>query len=156
MVWSVWKQWVHLYFIGHNFSFLPRVTGGTSLYVSLCQSFSQMMCPIIFPPSQRLYYNGLIVFPRNVFFSVHVSRPCTLPCTLFYDGISFLRFRELIAIPKIVFHLRSSIKGCLPMKVVFHWRSSSTRGHPPPKVVFHRRSSSTEGHLSLRVIFHLS
>ena len=33
----------------------------------------------------------------------------------------------------------SSIKGCPPPMIVFHWRSSSTDGHLPPKDVFHQR-----------------
>ena len=45
--------------------------------------------------------------------------------------------------------MRGSSKGRLPLKVLFHCRSSSTTGHLPPKVVFHLRSSS------LKVVFHL-
>ena len=48
----------------------------------------------------------------------------------------------------------SSIKGSLPLKVVFNWRSSSIEGHLPLKVVFHWRSSSIEGCLPLKVVFH--
>ena len=45
----------------------------------------------------------------------------------------------------------SSTEGGLPLKVVFHQRSSSTKGHLPPKVVFQQRSSSTGGNL-LRIV----
>ena len=48
----------------------------------------------------------------------------------------------------------SPSKACLPLKVVFHQRLSSTKGHLPLKVVFHRRSSSTKGRLPPKVIFH--
>ena len=51
--------------------------------------------------------------------------------------------------------MQGSTEGCLPMKVVFHQRSSSTESHLPPKVVFHQRSSSFKGHLPLMVVFHL-
>ena len=56
---------------------------------------------------------------------------------------------------KVVFHQRSSsTEGHLPPKVVFHQRSSSPKGCLPPKVFFQRRSSSIQGHLPLKVIFH--
>ena len=35
--------------------------------------------------------------------------------------------------------MSSSIKGCLPSKVVFHHRLSSIKGHLPSKVVCHQR-----------------
>ena len=52
------------------------------------------------------------------------------------------------------FYCSSSIKGCLPSKVVFHQRSSSIKGRFPSKVVFHRRSSSIKGCLPSKVVFH--
>ena len=59
--------------------------------------------------------------------------------------------------PKVVFHQRSSsTKGRLPLKDVFHRRLSSTEGHPPPIVIFHWRLSSTEGHLQPKIVFHWS
>ena len=55
---------------------------------------------------------------------------------------------------KVVFHWRySSTKGCIPLKVVFYQRSSSTRGHLPPKVVFHLRLSSTYHNTLIDFIF---
>ena len=65
--------------------------------------------------------------------------------------------------PKVIFHWRSSstegrlppnVVCCLPLKVVFQWRVSSTEGHLPLKVVFLRRSSSPKGRLPPKVIFH--
>ena len=66
-----------------------------------------------------------------------------------------------------IFHQRSSsIKGCLPSKVVLNnQRSPYIKGHLPAKVVFHKsylpskvvfpqRPSSTRGLLSSKVIFH--
>ena len=56
---------------------------------------------------------------------------------------------------KVVFHQRtSSTKSRLPQKVVFHWRSPTTEGCLPPKVVTHQRSFSTEGCLPMKVVFH--
>ena len=56
---------------------------------------------------------------------------------------------------KLVFHqMLSSTEGCLPMKVVFHRRSSSTGGRLPEKVVFHWRLSSTKYCLPPKVVFH--
>ena len=58
-------------------------------------------------------------------------------------------------LPKVIFHPRSSsTKGYLPPNVVFHQRLSSTDGLLPLKVIFHRRSSSTKGHLPQKVVFH--
>ena len=57
--------------------------------------------------------------------------------------------------PKVVFHQRSSsTKGCLPLKVIFHQRLFSTEGCLPPKDVLHQKSSSNEGHLPPKVVFH--
>ena len=47
----------------------------------------------------------------------------------------------------------SSIKVCLPSKVVFLRRLSSIKGHLPSNVVFHQRSFSINGHLSSKVVF---
>ena len=56
---------------------------------------------------------------------------------------------------KVIFHWRSSsTEAHLPPKVAFNRRSYSTEGQLPPKIVFHRRLSSTEGYLPLKVIFH--
>ena len=62
---------------------------------------------------------------------------------------------------KVVFHLRSSsIWGHLPIEVVFHLRSSSIRivfhwrSCLPLEVVFHWRSSSIGGRLPLEVVFY--
>ena len=62
---------------------------------------------------------------------------------------------------KVIFHWRSSstkwsyfTKGCLSLKVFFQKRSSSIEGRLPPKVDFHRRLSSIKGCLPLKVIFH--
>ena len=56
---------------------------------------------------------------------------------------------------KVVFHWRSSsTTGSLPPKVVFQQRSSSREGCLPLKVLFHQRSSSTKCHLSRKVVFH--
>ena len=49
---------------------------------------------------------------------------------------------------------QGSNEGHLPLKVVFHQRSSSTKGHLPPKVVFHQRLSSTKCCLPPKVIIH--
>ena len=51
-------------------------------------------------------------------------------------------------------HARS-YEGCLPPKVVFHRRSSSSVVRPPTKVVFHRKLSSFLGCLPPNVVFHL-
>ena len=45
-------------------------------------------------------------------------------------------------------------KSCLPPKVFFHRRLSSTEGRLPPKIAFHQRSSFTKGCLSLKDVFH--
>ena len=45
-------------------------------------------------------------------------------------------------------------KGCLPTKVIFQFRSSSTEGRLPIKVVFYQRLSSTEGHFQMKFVFH--
>ena len=50
--------------------------------------------------------------------------------------------------------MQGSNEGCLPLKVIFHLRSSSTAGCLSPIVVFQQRSSSTEGGLPLKVVFH--
>ena len=42
----------------------------------------------------------------------------------------------------------STIKGCLPFKVLFHQRT------PSSKIVFHRRLSSIKGCLQTKVVFH--
>ena len=47
----------------------------------------------------------------------------------------------------------STIKGCLPSKVVFRQRSTSVKVHLPLKVVFRQRSSSVEGLLPSKVVF---
>ena len=103
--------------------------------------------------------------------------------TFFFNGKFYFRLRQLIAIPvwaqlwcdckeKSHHQRSSSTGGCLPPKVVSHWRSSSTKevyhrrssstdSHLPPKVIFHQRSSifhcrlsSTKGHLTCKVVFH--
>ena len=51
--------------------------------------------------------------------------------------------------------MSSSIKGCLPPKVVFHQMFSSIEGRLPSKAVFHERLSSIEGHFPSKFIFHL-
>ena len=43
---------------------------------------------------------------------------------------------------------KGDIEGCLPLKVIFHQRSSSNQGRLPSKVSFH------QGHLPLKVVFH--
>ena len=48
-----------------------------------------------------------------------------------------------------------STELCLPPMVVYHRRSSFTKGHLPPKVVFHQMSSSTEGCFPLKVVFQI-
>ena len=54
----------------------------------------------------------------------------------------------------LIFRQRlSSIKGCLPPKVILPRRSFSNKDHLPPKVVFHQRSSSNEGCLPPKVVF---
>ena len=45
--------------------------------------------------------------------------------------------------------LFSPSKGGLPLKFIYHWRSSSIESHLPSKVVFHQRLSS------INSIFHL-
>ena len=69
---------------------------------------------------------------------------------------------------KDIFHQRSSsIKGHVPLLVVFHWLSSSIigcppskyssiTGQPPSKVFFHQMSSISKGNLSLNFVFHQS
>ena len=86
---------------------------------------------------------------------------CPVPCGLrqcarcfrlsFYQGLSSVKG----CLPsKIVFRQRSSsVKGCLPSKVVFRQRSSSVKGRLPSKVVFHHRSSSVRGRLPSKVLF---
>ena len=46
-----------------------------------------------------------------------------------------------------------SIKGCLPLKVVYHQRAPSIKGRLPSKVVFHQRLSSISLLLSLEPLF---
>ena len=48
----------------------------------------------------------------------------------------------------------SSIEGCLPFKVIFHYMLYSIIGHLPLEVIFYWRSSSIEGCLLLEVVFH--
>ena len=52
--------------------------------------------------------------------------------------------------------MSSFTKGCLPLKVIFHQRSSSTDWHIPPKVIFHLRLSFAKGCLPTKIIFHRS
>ena len=53
------------------------------------------------------------------------------------------------------FHQKSSsMKGCIPTKVVFHRRSSSIKGHLLLKVVFHQMLSSIKICLPSKVVFH--
>ena len=69
-----------------------------------------------------------------------------MPLGLFIDGCLPLKF---------VFHWRSSsIEGPLPLKVLFHWRTSCIEGSLPLKVVFHWSLSSIEGSLALKGAFH--
>ena len=67
----------------------------------------------------------------------------TLPLPVFYQKSSSVKG----CLPsKVVFRQRSSsVKGCLPSKVVFRQRSSSVKGRLPSKVVFRQRSSSVKG-----------
>jgi hypothetical protein len=44
----------------------------------------------------------------------------------------------------------SYIGGCLPLEVIFQWRSSSIDGHLPLEAVFHWRSSSIGGRLNFK------
>ena len=48
----------------------------------------------------------------------------------------------------------SSLMGCLPSKVVFHWRSSFIEGRLPLMVIFRRWSSSINGCLPSKAVFH--
>ena len=50
--------------------------------------------------------------------------------------------------------MSSSMKGLLPLKVIFHQRSSSVKGRLLSKVVFCKRSSSVKGCLLSKVVFH--
>ena len=50
-------------------------------------------------------------------------------------------------------NLKISIRSCLPLKVVFRWRSSSVKGRLPSKVVFRQRSSFVKGRLPSKVVF---
>ena len=56
---------------------------------------------------------------------------------------------------KVIFHqILSSIKGCLPLKIVFHQRLPFIQGHLPSKAIFHQRSSSIKDCLPSKVVFH--
>ena len=50
--------------------------------------------------------------------------------------------------------MSSSVKGRLPMKVVFHQRLLSVKGRLPSKVIFSQRSFSVKGRLPADVVFH--
>ena len=50
--------------------------------------------------------------------------------------------------------IKGGSSGCLPLKVVLHRRSCSTKCRFPPQVVFHQKSSSNESRLPPKVIFH--
>ena len=45
-------------------------------------------------------------------------------------------------------------KGCLPLKVIFHIRSSSPKGRLPPKAIYYPRTSSAKGRIPLKVVFY--
>ena len=90
-----------------------------------------MMGPIILPPPNPYIVMVYLVLPKNVLFSAQ----CRIH---FYDGKFDFRLKQLIAIPKVIFHQKlSSTEGRLPLKVVFHRWLSSTEGCLPLKVVFH-------------------
>ena len=56
---------------------------------------------------------------------------------------------------KVVFHQRSSSIECwLPLNVVFNQRMSYIKGCLPSEAVFHRSSSSIVGHLPSKVVFY--
>ena len=50
----------------------------------------------------------------------------------------------------------SSIKGCLPSKVVFHPRLSHIKGHLVLKVIFNQSSSSIKVRIAPKFVFHQS
>ena len=55
---------------------------------------------------------------------------------------------------KLVFNQRLFIKGFFPSKVVFRQRSSLNKGHLPSKVIFYHRSSSIKGCLPSKVVLY--
>ena len=127
VVQSLCKQQFHIYFLGQYFSFF---------------SF------IILPPLPTPIYIIMIQVSLRKFFFLLQMCACTMPHTFFYDDKFYFCLNQLIEIPP------SSTIGCLPLKVVFHQRSSSTEGCLPPEVVFHQRLSSTGGRLQSKVVFH--
>ena len=125
------------------------------------------MGQILLCPSQLLYYNGIACIMSSF---LHACK-CTTLHTFFYDGKFYFWMKKLIVIRvwaqlccgcqgeespmKVVFHKRSSsTKGYLPLKVALHWRSSSTKDRPLPKVIFHQWLSSNESCLPSKVVFH--
>ena len=101
----------------------------------------------------RLVFWQLITLVNSLVLNTSISAHLMLKCnsgrvlSLLYAPMSNIVFT--LRIPKYFG------KGCFPLKVVFHQRSSFIEGCLLSKVVFHRRSSSIEGRLPSKIIFHL-
>ena len=92
-------------------------------------------------------------------FHAPVSRTIMLQIQFFLHSTSFFlhgttfALEVYVVVPwrrKVVLFIleKGDIEGCLPLKVIFHQRSSSNQGRLPSKVSFH------QGHLPLKVVFH--
>ena len=100
---------------------------------------SIVLCP---PPCPLTQSDTLYSFEPKKFFGSQYFK-----CQL--ENLSVALLSKGCPPPKVVFQQRSSsTEGRLPLKIVFHYRSSS------PKGILLRRASSTEGHLPLKVVFH--
>ena len=93
-------------------------------------------------------------------------RSFSIECHLFsnFSDFSLIPFKyQINGCLDIVLHLRLSsffpplspgVRGCLPLKVIFHMRLFSIRSHLPFEDIFYLKSSSIEVHILLEVVFH--
>ena len=132
VVQTVWKQSVIILFYIHFSAYFFKLS-------------VEWLVQISFPPP-----NSYII---NVSFSAHVCMMHNATYFL-YDGKFSQLLRQLLAIT-VWDKLCCDCQGKeSPLKVVLHWRLSSTEGCFPPKVIIGQSSSSAKGRLPPKVVLH--
>ena len=124
--------------------FLPPLHYGLVVFANKCRLFctcTHAQCRVHFFHHVKFYFR----FGQLIGFPVWGQLCCG------YQGEEswiFFSCNVLLSYQRL-----SSIKGCLPSKVVFCQKLSSIKGYLPSKVFFHKRSSSLKGHLLSKVVF---
>ena len=129
VMWSVCKQWVHLYFSGHNFSFSAKATSLFKPYVCLCLLPAPCLCNKFLGNVTRRHTSSDVEF-RLVLIS---SSSCWQNSTPFwcksslcmikidnfrtYHELSFCNLKSfLFFIPFVVFLLKN--EGCMMAPII--------------------------------------